>query len=476
MMRAKREAPPLAGEDLVVPDEPHVDERPAGHHLRGREGAVMSKLHAHGRMLEEILRRLPPAPGGEEGPRAHAGLRLAPPSPPPVGGPRGATGEEERAEPRSVGSMGSEEQRKGGPEGQGSCESEVVIRRDTLSSAGSDGYVSGAATGVRRRDSRSSIERAAATCKSAAASAVTPRNPNPVDFFHEEGEDVREGGGMPTYRFRATIRQIILMPIFECVFACLIIVNTIIMVIEEQYHGARVGYDIGFYTFYGSDIWADSTRNEAVFDILEIIFAVIFTVEVALRIVAMGFQYFRRPSEYFDLAVVILSDLSIVLNSSSTLDNIELLRLLRAVKLLRLLKLVRTIEGFDALHLMTTALESSAWALCWSVLLLLSIQTFVAMIATYLFRALYMKKGSLSDEDLEHLFEYWGTFTRSLLSLFELALANWPPICRWLAENLHEGFIVAALSYKLVMGMAVVGVINARWRVHAGDVQDCQHR
>merc|ERR1712087_841092 len=83
------------------------------------------------------------------------------------------------------------------------------------------------------------------------------------------------------------------------------------------------------------------------------------------------------------------------------------------------------------------------------------------MITTSIFRVTYLQEGSLSPEEKEDLFTYWGTFSRSMLSLFELALANWPPICRWLMENLHEGFMVAALSFKLVMGIAVVGVINA---------------
>jgi hypothetical protein len=157
-----------------------------------------------------------------------------------------------------------------------------------------------------------------------------------------------------------------------------------------------------------------------------------------------------------------LSDLSIFFSSHETTRNIQLLRLFRAVKLLRLVKLIRTIEGFDSLHIMVTALGASAWALCWSILLLLSILTFAALITTEAFRLAYFEEPSSLSEDAKlGLFKYFGTFSRSLISLFELALANWPVICRWLMENLHEGFMIFALFFKLGMGVAVIGVINA---------------
>ncbi|CAK0901676.1 unnamed protein product, partial [Prorocentrum cordatum] len=185
----------------------------------------------------------------------------------------------------------------------------------------------------------------------------------------------------------------VMRPAFDLFFGVLILLNTIGMVIEEQFNGAQVGYSIGFYEYYGSDEWAQHTYPESWFHAGEVVFACLFSVEVILRMLGMGFRFFRRPVEVFDLVVVILSDLSVAFSSSSstTFEDVELLRLLRAAKLLRLLKLVRAIEGFDALHLMMTALMSSTWALCWSVLLLLSIMTFIAMITTNLFRALYLE-------------------------------------------------------------------------------------
>lgn len=58
------------------------------------------------------------------------------------------------------------------------------------------------------------------------------------------------------------------------------------------------------------------------------------------------------------------------------------------------------------------------------------------------------------------MYEYFGTFSRCFLSMFELALANWPTPTRILTEELSEWFILICLCHKLTIGFAVVGVIN----------------
>jgi len=44
--------------------------------------------------------------------------------------------------------------------------------------------------------------------------------------------------------------------------------------------------------------------------------------------------------------------------------------------------------------------------------------------------------------------------------MFELTLANWPPVTRLLAEEVSEWFMVFCLIHKLTLGFAVIGVIN----------------
>lgn len=44
--------------------------------------------------------------------------------------------------------------------------------------------------------------------------------------------------------------------------------------------------------------------------------------------------------------------------------------------------------------------------------------------------------------------------------MFEITLGNWPPVCRLLSEKVSEWFMLLCILHKLVIGFAVVGVIN----------------
>jgi hypothetical protein len=235
------------------------------------------------------------------------------------------------------------------------------------------------------------------------------------------------------------------------------------MIVEEQYLGARAGFQVNFYEYYGSDEFSSTymPAGDVVFDYLEKVFALVFTIEAVLRMAGRGRAYWRDPYELLDLFVVVCSVASILVQSYDSI-NIQLFRLLRTVKVLRMVKLIRRIKGLDSLHLMTAALSASGFALLWAGVLLFIMQSVVALIITNVFRSEYLlKPGALTPEQSEQLFAYFGTYARSMLSTFELTLANWPPICRFLTDNLHEGWMVFAVAYKLSFGFAVVGVINA---------------
>merc|ERR1712232_1273704 len=89
-----------------------------------------------------------------------------------------------------------------------------------------------------------------------------------------------------------------------------------------------------------------------------------------------------------------------------------------------------------------------------------------ALFLTQALNSTYFKNISsndLSDLDLEQyqqMHEYFGTFSRCLLSMFEVTLGNWPPVVRLLTEEVTEWFMVFGVLHKLAIGFAVIGVIN----------------
>jgi hypothetical protein len=245
---------------------------------------------------------------------------------------------------------------------------------------------------------------------------------------------------------------------FHLVVAVVIVVNTVVMAVEDQYIGWDIGYDLKTYTSTGHD--AFGLYADLVFHGLEIFFAVFFTVEAALRMLGRGVAYWKDPVELLDLLVVVSSNAALVISSTSF--DFALLRLLRAAKLLRIVKLITRLGNFaTSLHLLTTSLRASLNALAWVLLLLLMIQTLVTLVTTYLIRVLYLSDDSALDDDAKtKLFEYFGTYLRAMLSMFELSLANWPVICRFMVDELHEAWMPLVVLYKLVFGFAVVGIIN----------------
>eukprot|EP00811_Abedinium_folium_P007127 NODE_16575_length_987_cov_4.647674.p1 GENE.NODE_16575_length_987_cov_4.647674~~NODE_16575_length_987_cov_4.647674.p1 ORF type:complete len:217 (+),score=52.73 NODE_16575_length_987_cov_4.647674:296-946(+) len=57
------------------------------------------------------------------------------------------------------------------------------------------------------------------------------------------------------------------------------------------------------------------------------------------------------------------------------------------------------------------------------------------------------------------IFERWGTFTRTMVSMFELTIGNWGPLCWMLTNLVDERWALFVLVYKLTIGFAVMQVI-----------------
>jgi len=114
---------------------------------------------------------------------------------------------------------------------------------------------------------------------------------------------------------------------------------------------------------------------------------------------------------------------------------------------------------------MTTALRGSMNALIWVVAFLFLVQTLFALLLTNVVQEFYLAAGAKGDEffqtafEKQEVFKYFGTYWRAMVSLFELMLANWPPICRLMMESMSEIWSAFVVGYKLFMGVAVIGVI-----------------
>jgi hypothetical protein len=202
-----------------------------------------------------------------------------------------------------------------------------------------------------------------------------------------------------------------------------------------------------------------------VFEVFDWIMGILFVAEALVKIGCFGYKYLLEAWNYIDMLVVLAFLIDKVASSVMPVRK-QTIQLLRLFRLVRLVRLIRTLEGLDVLYIMTTAIRGMNKILVWAVVLLTIMLMTCALFLTQSLHAFYFSQGSLDSltpaqlDVRRRLYEYFGTFTRCLLSMFELTLANWPPVTRLLAEELTEWFMLICIVHKLTIGFAVIGVIN----------------
>jgi len=73
----------------------------------------------------------------------------------------------------------------------------------------------------------------------------------------------------------------------------------------------------------------------------------------------------------------------------------------------------------------------------------------------------YISDTSQPIETRREVFGYFGTFWRSIVTMFEIIFANWAPSCRLLLDHVSEYFGIFFLIYRCAIGFAVLSVIQA---------------
>jgi len=243
---------------------------------------------------------------------------------------------------------------------------------------------------------------------------------------------------------------------FEIAFATLILGNSVVMCVEFQKIGHELGWAIGY-----SDLGNETKphMSQTPFEVLEWMFGIIFCFELLFKVVALGLAYVKDLWNWIDIVTVFFFVFEKLAGNVLAVSS-QWIRICRLARLMRLVRMVRTIEGFDHLLLMTTAIKGSVRILGWAIGLLMVIQMTIALIVGQILNVTYFANGSGTIEGKHAIYEYFGTFSRSLMSVFELTLANWTPVTRLLSEEVSEWFMFFCVLHKLTIGFAVIGVIN----------------
>merc|ERR1719198_2777809 len=92
--------------------------------------------------------------------------------------------------------------------------------------------------------------------------------------------------------------------------------------------------------------------------------------------------------------------------------------------------------------------------------MLLACQVSFALFFNQVFNTYFILNDDVPADVREEAFKLFGTFCRSILSMFELTLGNWVPITRFLCEKASEWFTFFLLVYHCIVAFAVVTVIR----------------
>lgn len=239
---------------------------------------------------------------------------------------------------------------------------------------------------------------------------------------------------------------------FEMVFAGLIVLNTVNMCVEAEYRGWGVGDKQGFDGGQATTVAAD-----LVFMVVGLIFSVVFTSEVIIKMAALRCKFWFSAWNVFDFFIIAIAWFS----AGAKVDlpiNPMLLRLFRLVRLLRLLRSLSAFEVFDNLNLMVRAIKSAAPVIIWVVLLVFPTLACCALAFNFILVD-FIEDPSQKESVREECYLYWGTFTSATLTMFEVTFGNWVPVCRFLYGNVDERFAIFFMAYQLGMGIGVLRIV-----------------
>lgn len=143
---------------------------------------------------------------------------------------------------------------------------------------------------------------------------------------------------------------------------------------------------------------------------------------------------------------------------ANLLLNPNVLRSLRLVRLVRITRMVFIIEALDSLQVLIGSIKACVSVLIWSASVLLVITALMGMFLNGLLEDYMLNADSPSNR--EEMFMYFGSFTRTMVSMYEITLGNWVPITRLLFENVNQIYGPLILVYRFIVGFAMVRVIT----------------
>lgn len=282
---------------------------------------------------------------------------------------------------------------------------------------------------------------------------------------------MHECGVLHSRKLLLLVKQIVLNNNFELGSAFVILMSTISMALRLQYDGIQIGYDLESKEIAMSTSDATSVNIihkdvqdtwpgvGQVLDVCDLVFIFIFCTELLLRLVALRAASLRSGWIWFDIFIVTISAVD-TLGSVSLPMNPSMLRMLRLIRLVRLFRALKAISAFDTLFLLFKSLASSRHSGMWAFQILTAIHMIVGLFLCQILQA-YLNDDMEPVESRLQVYDLFGTFSKSMLTMFQISMANWASPCSILVDNVSEWFSLFFVVYRCGILFSVLKVISA---------------
>ena len=224
-------------------------------------------------------------------------------------------------------------------------------------------------------------------------------------------------------RIRRRVRWIYIGDRFQVMLACLIMLNFLVNICEAQFKSNTPGVT-------------------AVFETFNLVFTVIFTVEIVINLFStLVWEFISDAWNLFDLTVVLVSLLSLFMED---LPGAQVLKLMRCFRVFRLFKRI------PSLRQIIVALYSSIPPMANAFALVCMVTAIYAIMAVTFF-------SSVADDE-------FGDFFKAMFTMFQVMTGDaWSNIARRLfVGNAHPaGVAVFFVSFQLIVALVLVNVVIA---------------
>ncbi|CAE8590033.1 unnamed protein product [Polarella glacialis] len=198
---------------------------------------------------------------------------------------------------------------------------------------------------------------------------------------------------------------------------------------------------------------------------LQIAFCVIFTLDVAIRIMRERKAFFSCSSgggwNILDCVVVIcmIVDQAVIDDSLSGVSIIRTARLVRLLQLLRLLKFAMHYPFFRQFRILVRSILGTMTSLLWVLLVILIVVYVAGIVMTQ--GALKTCMGGSSQEEgaEEELCRYFGTLTTSMMSLFQSIMSGLLWGVLW--DALQQTDVFCRTTFLLYICFALIIMVNS---------------